>query len=1006
MRHEAFGAMAAALPERDLSKVILLAGLTGSYLRAHLRGRLSKAQWLKQTVKALTSAPPDRYSNAIHLQVSLQKVQNLARATNESPALLNRLHDILPTLWDDSLGCTHAHYRVSLTRPVPGLDLQWLAHILVKSEIGVETVVTESRPGAELFWEWPLRIGVLPTPAGVALYDNLEHGRYRELYDLRMVSANAMEFDLVLFNGSLAEMVMPLGLWVGALLVLGSAETDHESATKALRSHLYPRVRTGMAALCFVPSEERLPWLMTVIRELSHNAMLDTALSKARLAAERQNEGGSTGIGDLQAPLVFTSERFMQGARIAEAARRIGMAMQAHERADLEVTLDSSPSVSGLAVRRIKDVGNQILQEVPGYEWASERGDALYLARMRRQFEAQVGPIQSMPFAGAGKEMRGPGGYDAQVHRPVPKMASLDRLEGFAMAEPPKDDQVVESAMAADFELMAAAPSPAVENRYVKCDVTQGWPIGESVKQLQPNENYRALIHIGPLRDEALIVADQKLDESLLPPSEQGHDLHIVFCPLSAGSTEESAPPLMYKVHLPKVGDSDMAEFHFASGSEPDKFRARVIVLHRNRIIQTLLLRPPAPGQDLDLETENLVTPFLGLSEIGAAADLAFVINDNPAGVPGITTIASGAASFIEPAGLAHSIDTMKKLLSAMNVGAVGTETKLDDEEMVSLMVDLANHGAAILREIRSQMEIAPYQAAVRVQVVEAVAKAYLPVEFLYSGKAPASNARLCPNAVSALQSGNPLTHQTCAHAKDPAYVCPAAFWGFSKCIERHPFGLTTSHVFSVPRPGMEALEPFKTAVVAASKRVDAADMTGPTGMVTGLRKIANTLRSAKSWKDWQKKVLDAPTPTLLVLLPHSANSPDVTNMPALEIADSWLESSRLDEDYVHPEGSMGPGPMVLLLGCSTALTEIAFLNFVREFKRSGASVVLGTLATIHGKQASSFAMRLLTEMKKQGNGKPFDQTLLKVKQQMLADGEPFVLSLAAYGHSSWLIKS
>jgi len=67
---------------------------------------------------------------------------------------------------------------------------------------------------------------------------------------------------------------------------------------------------------------------------------------------------------------------------------------------------------------------------------------------------------------------------------------------------------------------------------------------------------------------------------------------------------------------------------------------------------------------------------------------------------------------------------------------------------------------------------------------------------------------------------------------------------------------------------------------------------------------------------------------------------------------------------------------------------------------------VLGTLATIHGKQATAFATRLLGELKTQGKGKPFDQTLLKVKQQMLAGGEPFVLSLAAYGHSSWLIKS
>lgn len=189
-------------------------------------------------------------------------------------------------------------------------------------------------------------------------------------------------------------------------------------------------------------------------------------------------------------------------------------------------------------------------------------------------------------------------------------------------------------------------------------------------------------------------------------------------------------------------------------------------------------------------------------------------------------------------------------------------------------------------------------------------------------------------------------------------------------------------------------------------KRVDAEDMTGPAGLATGLKGIANVLRNASSWHDWQQQVMNMPSPTLLVLLPHSANSPTVTNMPALEIDDDWLESSRLDTDYVHPDGSAGPGPLVLLLGCSTLLPEIPYLSFVREFKRSGASIVLGTLATIHGKQASAFAMRLLGEMKKEGNGKPFDQTLLKVKQQLLADGEPFVLSLAAYGHSSWLIKS
>lgn len=1008
MRREYFGVLAAALPERDLAKVMLLAGRRASGFLPVLRGRKDVRRWIDEARQVLVAEPHDPYSDAIHLRIYLPVVQRLVRAVGESPTLLRRLQEMLPMLWHESLGTAQTRYRVALARPRRQLDLQWLAHVLVTSDIGVETVVAESRPGAELFWEWPLRIGVLPGRAGAQLIDALGQGCYRELYDVREVSAEAMQFDLLLLTGSLTGIAIPRGVQAGALLMLGAAESGRELATKALQRHLYQGDRSGMAALCFVPNEERLAWLMTVVRELSHNATLDTALFKARLAKERQGEGGEKSIGDLQPPLVFASELFLQGARIAEAAKRIGAALQAHGQAELEVTLNNVLGDLGQVARPIRNVGEQLVLDVPSYVWASERGDAAILARVRRQIETHVGPIGSMPIAVPDRTIAGAaqglahGHADVRVAsskpgskpRPVPRMAAPERTLGFAMAEPP------------EVPLMGGAPAPPAENRHVQCRISQSTAPDESIKRLQPNESYRALIHIGPIHDEILIVASEIFDESLLPPAEHGHDLDIVFCPLGTGGAEKPAPPLLRRVHLPKQGDSDTAEFYFASGAAPDDFRARVIVLHRNRIIQTLLLRTPVPNEDLALEPENLVTPFLGVSEIEATADLAFVINDNPAGIPGIATIASDTASFIEPVGLAGSIDTVKKLLSAMNISAVGVPTKLDDNEMVSLMIDLANHGASILREIRTQLPIAPYEKAERVQVVEAIANAYLPVEFLYSGKAPVPTAKLCPNAATALKSGDRAVHRECEHAKDPNYVCPAAFWGFSKCIERQPFGLTTAHVFSVPQAGTETLKPFQTAVVAASRRVDKDDMTGPAGLVTALNGLTVTLRSATSWNDWQEQVLAAPPPTLLVLLPHSADSPTVTNMPALEIANSWLESSRLDQDYVHPEGSAGPGPLVLLLGCSTALTEIAFLNFVREFKRSGASIVLGTLATIHGKQAAAFATRLLGEMKKQGRGLPFDQTLLKVKQQMLADGEPFVLSLAAYGHSSWLIKS
>ena len=58
--------------------------------------------------------------------------------------------------------------------------------------------------------------------------------------------------------------------------------------------------------------------------------------------------------------------------------------------------------------------------------------------------------------------------------------------------------------------------------------------------------------------------------------------------------------------------------------------------------------------------------------------------------------------------------------------------------------------------------------------------------------------------------------------------------------------------------------------------------------------------------------------------------------------------------------GSGGRSPVVLLLGCSTQLTDVPFLNFVEAFKREKAALVIGTLATIRGRRAVAFVSELL----------------------------------------------
>lgn len=545
------------------------------------------------------------------------------------------------------------------------------------------------------------------------------------------------------------------------------------------------------------------------------------------------------------------------------------------------------------------------------------------------------------------------------------------------------------------------------EERHVQCKILKGRSGSQAVKRFEPRHAYRAHIHIGSEFDLDALRADVAFDESQLPPSGDGHDLQIVFCPLDTSDTKNGVVPAMVKtIHLSKEGPSEVAKFNFTTGAEAQAFRARILIMHRTRILQTLMLAAPAQGVDFALRQESVVNPAFSSSASEKPADIVLVGNDSAGGFAGITAVTAGGATFSEPSGLNVLVDTIESLLSKANISTAGEDLQLDDPKLVALMIQLATQGVALTRELKRQMNLSDFQNAKRVQVLEARSKAYLPVEFVYTGKAPTINARLCPNARKALAAGGADVHGTCKNAGDSDYVCPVAFWGFSKCIERQPFGLAEQHVFSIPQPGADTLAPFNAAVLAASAKVTAADLTGAAGVRAAIAEVAQTVRMATSWDDWQKDIRAKPAATLLVLLPHTDLSLDFVNMPALEIQKSWLTSVQLDEAYVLPPNGGGPGPVVLLLGCSTALADIPFLNFVREFKAAGASIVLGTLATVHGTHATRFVRALLGKIHLRGTGRPFDEILLEVKREMLAEGEPFVLSLAAYGHSSWRIQT
>ena len=179
----------------------------------------------------------------------------------------------------------------------------------------------------------------------------------------------------------------------------------------------------------------------------------------------------------------------------------------------------------------------------------------------------------------------------------------------------------------------------------------------------------------------------------------------------------------------------------------------------------------------------------------------------------------------------------------------------------------------------------------------------------------------------------------------------------------------------------------------------DEASYTAPAG-IAPLKKLTGAdVAVANNWAEWKDAIRDE-EPSLLVLLPHSEPEHPTTEMPALEIGGDlasagWIKAAHVAKPGVAP-------PVVLLFGCTTTITELPFQNFAEAFKQEGAAVVIGTLSIVLGRHAATFAIELLKLLHASaGKGVKFGDVLLDARRRRVAAGDPFALSLIAYGDAS-----
>ncbi len=536
----------------------------------------------------------------------------------------------------------------------------------------------------------------------------------------------------------------------------------------------------------------------------------------------------------------------------------------------------------------------------------------------------------------------------------------------------------------------------------------------EEVAAYVVGEPVMVCVHIGPRR-AGDITSNTVFPEDRLPKNRKSYQLQVVF-----HAPHQFDRPMQDDITLPREGDSSAAKFVFTP-RRAGRFEGRITVLHRGRVLQTVLLHAPvmdsgsssgaAPGITLDDETPVRHD----WSDLGRRRpfDLAFVLNHTDAGEALLTGIAGRRAWATRLDGIEQPIRRLNELISNVALSTDDYGDGLDQGENPELLRKLARIGSNLysllyrdqLKQLTTDGFDVGDESVTCMQVVSARPDAVVPLEFMYDFNAPDPDATVCPQHREALAAGR--CPGNCARTSEPRrHVCPMGFWGLKKVIERHVFDPK-----AVTPPGAEV-----TIQVEAMDGRDRLDLS--TGALVGhsrevtpeqIATLLDTLNTktgtavpvVKDWDEWVATVRTR-RPAMLLAFPHNEGKEEDV---LLEIGGKTLYTLDLPAEYVRlPDG---PPPLVLLLGCDVAGTAQDFSSHVRYFRQAGAAVVVSTIATVFGAHAvrvgEAIVSGLVTPAKLDAPGATrIGEVIRDAKRAALLDSVPMALCVVAFGDADW----
>jgi hypothetical protein len=838
----------------------------------------------------------------------------------------------------------------------PRLPL-WILEQLSRSEVDASSVfVPISDPAVAVSWRWPLRVGLVSRASSEA-FTNVFRSEVnlpewvRRLAKVTELTESNPECDVLLLPFELRNAMLEL-LRLPFRIKADCTLLISDLPTEVMEAPLTMQVlRTAVQTAGVGLVTIKPDQYLNWFVDLIAELSHDRSLDVALYAASRSSR--------LPSPVLAASRRLIQFSRVSERAKAVARELGRPDIRDAMIEVRENSPIQRLGMspgrHRMKDVGERLMTAADNESYSRESHMATTMADIEESRSDWPEPQSSGPVK--------------------PRFL---QVKVFDLSDPKRPKHVTD--------------------------------------RLAPEAPHAVTVRIGFADQEWLLpIKEVRFPTEKLPGDRDEHRLVVVFS--EAAVLDE---PQVGTITLPRFGNSTECQFYLKRLPVGTQIKARIAVYYMNRILQTGLLSGVVSSQstsaDKGIKLQIDAIARVNLSELSSAGQLdsSLLLEKSGNDDFSLLKLTHGKATVRRVDGLQNEISWFDNELAQVAYDASRFADGLKGQATVDLLRRFAQHGV-LLRQFL--VEDAPggqmLSIADRIQLISVTPEARLPLEFVYDKEAPAPESKLCPYAMEALAQGGCMP--SCAAGTQPPVICPLAFWGTSRVLERHRY--TPESVAELqgdftlqaePVSGRMKLSALVQGIFAASHRVNRAVPGSVDDLSAAIKAI--TTKDAPVISDWEqwKSAIRNNNPSLLFLIVHTEPIAPGDPMQRMEIGQgAWLGVANVDASHVR-EPAHKPPPIVFLLGCETGAPQTAFLGFVSRFRNKGAAIVISTGSAIHAAHAVQVLKAFIDALGSLTGDREvsFGDVMKEIRCRLLAKGLPMVLCLTSYGDADWkLVK-